>query len=1033
MRVLLLLCLLLCTVATCSWGQQQEIDSLTRLLQESKRDTNRVRLLLEIGRKYRQVDIAEAKKYADKAAQLAKQLNDRVGLASVISSYGTISFIKAEYDQAKRYYQQSLEQFTALKMLKDQADQFNNLGIIYEITKDFDQALMYHSKGLAIRKEIKDIEGVAETYHNLGVLYYYQSNFRKALQYYEKSLFFEKKIKNLRGQAQSLVNISNIHRHYGNYTLALAVLQEALSTFLTIGDNRGQGEIYDNIGEIYLDLKDFPKAQLYFHKQLGILQKVGDVEGITGALFNLGKLHLKQKRPDSTLFYFQKSIAIAEETKHLYFLGKNYQGLGEYHAAYNENEKAYQYFAESLAMKEQIKDQPGMINSLISMGNLDEKKQNLSKAIKCYKKALSIALTIQSVESLADIYYHLYTVYKKQGAYVQAIEHLERHEQVKDSLASVEKQKQLIAMEIKFETEQKTQEIRLLQQEKKLQTAQLNEETAQRNLLMIIAGALTIIALALFFIYRARLRAKEQINQKNAEMRQVQSRFFANVAHELRTPLTLITGPLKNSFTESEPLSDEEVAMMYRNAHRLQVLTTQLLDVAKLEAGKLPVQEQATILLPFLKRVTGVFSSLAEQKQINYQVTFIEETPLEVLIDQDKLEKIFNNLLSNALKFTPAGKNVSVYINVSQPASSPLFLHFFIKDEGPGIAPAEQSKIFDRFYQAKNQTPIGGAGIGLAFTKELVHLLGGKIRVDSTLGQGATFRVSLPLKVLVTPTTATVIATSADKPTLQATPASAVGSNNEEAPLLLIVEDDPDMRQYIKQCLGEAYRFIEATNGEEGILVATTEMPDVIISDLVMPFMDGLTFCQNIKTKSETAHIPFLLLTARDTQESKLEGLKNGADDYVTKPFDQQELSLRVKNMLEIRERLQEKIKASLLEPTKPSVATQEERFLLKVKDIIESYLNDPQLSVAFLSQEVGLSRVQLYRKVLSLTGMSVSDFIRSLRLKKAKQLLAQDWGNITEVAYETGFQSPSHFAKAFRKVYQQSPTQYLASLEGNT
>jgi signal transduction histidine kinase/ligand-binding sensor domain-containing protein/DNA-binding response OmpR family regulator len=573
----------------------------------------------------------------------------------------------------------------------------------------------------------------------------------------------------------------------------------------------------------------------------------------------------------------------------------------------------------------------------------------------------------------------------------------------------------------------------------------------------IIYGLLILTALYILRRYelnRQRLRLE---SEKYQEIDRMKSRFFANISHEFRTPLTLIKGPiqqmLSGDFTEN---AKKQFRMILRNSNRLMQLINQLLDLSKLDSGEMVLRTSQEDIVPLVNGLTQSFESLAKQKNIDLQFQSSEDEII-AYIDRDKFEKIIINLLSNAFKFTPEGGKVSVSINLPTPQSPPgrgskgvgyssPFLEIAISNSGPGISSDQLDKIFDRFYQADDSSVRRheGTGIGLSLTKELVELHHGEIKAESEPGKATTFTVCLPLgknhlhpdEILETPTE---IASEIDTGLIESTftyeseTETTTHQPAKDSSTLLIVEDNADMRSYMRESLESIYKIIEAENGEEGIRQSLENSPDMIISDVMMPKMDGFQFCTEIKKDERTSHIPVILLTAKASGESKIEGLETGADDYLTKPFDTRELQVRINNLIEQRKRLQKKFQKEIaVSPRDIAVTSIDEKLVQRAIDVVEKNISDPNFDTALMAKEIGISRMLLNTKLKALTGLPTGEFIRTLRLKRAAQLLQQGYGNVTQVAYDVGFQSLSYFAKAFREQFGKSPSQYSSKNESN-
>ena len=541
---------------------------------------------------------------------------------------------------------------------------------------------------------------------------------------------------------------------------------------------------------------------------------------------------------------------------------------------------------------------------------------------------------------------------------------------------------------------------------------------------------------------------------KLLEMDRIKTRFFANISHEFRTPLTLILSPLEEMLSASKNGSQKNIfKMMRRNARRLLRLINQLLDITKLETGKMALHPSHGDLVAFLKTITDSFIPLAKEKQIHLQFNSSEDSII-TYFDRDKVEKVVYNLLSNAVKFTSAGGKIEVIASaisdfrfrISEArATSPEiqnqkpevsdFIEITVKDTGIGIPADRLPHIFDRFYQiddfkgeALHATSQQGTGIGLALVKELITLHHGAISVNSTEGQGTEFIVRLPLG-----RAQSVEGRVSDEKDefLSALSPQPFATNNNGQPttdnkeFILIVEDNADVRTYLRNSLSSNYQLIEAINGSEGIEKAKEHIPDLIISDVMMPEMDGFEFCRITKQNLKTSHIPIIILTAKVSDANKLIGLETGADDYLTKPFSLQELKVRIHNLIEQRRKLREKFSTEfLLKPNDITVSSPDAIFLRQISGIIEANMANPDLTIEEVAAKLEMSRKQLHRKLRALTDQSPSQFIRSMRLQRAKQLLEQNAGNITEIAFNVGFGSSSYFTRCFREVYGVLPSE---------
>jgi len=555
-----------------------------------------------------------------------------------------------------------------------------------------------------------------------------------------------------------------------------------------------------------------------------------------------------------------------------------------------------------------------------------------------------------------------------------------------------------------------------------------------------------ILILGLYVLRRyelSRIRLKNRLKSESFETRklkeidEMKSGFFANISHEFRTPLTLILGPAEQlEQNETDDNKKEKLHTIKRSANRLLRLINQILDLSKLEKGKTKLFCEEGDVVNFLKGITNSFSSIAERKNISLQ--FVSEaSDIQTYFDRDVFEKIFYNLLSNAFKFTPQGGFIEV--KIYQPASS--FCKVSVKDSGIGISEDDIPKVFNKFFIVENISGFTeqGSGIGLALVKELVELHKGSITVESKINEGSTFVISIPIgkdylleeEIAKVKTEEIFVSESRVSEFLDEEAVQIESGNRkddaksvDDSLIALIVEDNSELRKYIAANLQSDYKIIEASTGKKGCEKAVEIIPDIIISDIMMPEMDGYSLCKKLKADERTSHIPVILLTARAGEEDKLNGLETGADDYLTKPFSSKELSLRVRNLIEIRQTLRKKFSSSLIiKPKEIATGSIDKLFLEKAMNVVEKNISNDKFSVEEFSSEMSLSHSQLHRKLKALVNQSAIQFIRSIRMQRALELLQSNSGNIAEVAWQVGFGDPSYFTKTFSKHFGYLPS----------
>jgi signal transduction histidine kinase/DNA-binding response OmpR family regulator/streptogramin lyase len=575
---------------------------------------------------------------------------------------------------------------------------------------------------------------------------------------------------------------------------------------------------------------------------------------------------------------------------------------------------------------------------------------------------------------------------------------------------------------------------------------------------LLILGIMMLILK--FILVKKKLESElfaERIERdKIIEMNQMKIDFFSNVSHEFRTPLTLIISPIESLMKKvSNPELNDKFKLIHRNAVRLLNLVNQLLDFRKSETDKWTLNAEQIDLIEFVEEVKLSFNEMATQKQITFQLTIEHPRPLMLWFDQQKMRSVFYNLFSNAFKHTSNGKRISIVIR-KEDSNTEKMLKFIrrnkiiqdeyvvvdVIDEGEGIDKEKLPYIFDSFYTiSSNSTTTTSTGIGLALVKNIMLMHHGQIEVDSTPGKGSKFSVFIPtgdinrnldfreenvlqnsseLNETNEETEAPIIVESEDKLIEDI-------ENNPDTQYILVVEDDDDIRQYILDELKHDFKLKEATNGVEGLTIAQETVPDLIISDVIMPEMDGIELCNKLKEDITTNHIPIIILTAKSSDEDMLEGLKHGADSYLTKPFNIDLLKVNIDNLLKSRSKLREKYSSELMiKPRNVVIENRDGELLSKLITIIEENMHETEFGVKRLADGAGLSRMQLYRKLKALVNKTPHEMINAFRMERAAQILVQKQMTVSEVAYEVGFNTPKYFSRCFKEQFGVLPTEYV-------
>ncbi len=543
---------------------------------------------------------------------------------------------------------------------------------------------------------------------------------------------------------------------------------------------------------------------------------------------------------------------------------------------------------------------------------------------------------------------------------------------------------------------------------------------------------ITIVGILLYWRNQFLSRQKDKFDREQAifeskrikELDKLKTKFFTNLSHEFRTPLSLIMTPAEHLISNSkDAVLTGQYRIIQRNARRLLKLINQLLDVKNIENGGLDFYPSEGDIVQFLKAGVSDFHELSDNQHISLHFES-NLSSQQAIFDSDKLEKVLFNLLSNAFKFTPEGGEILVFVEVSQETEELGFLQLRVHDSGIGIGIEDQPKIFERYFttEGHGQHLNQGSGIGLALVQDFARIMQGQVTVKSELGKGSVFILEIPITLIM----------SDD---LEDEAADLQESQREsQKDSILIAEDHPEFRSYLKDCLSDHYEVLLASNGQQAWEMAQQQIPDLIISDLMMPQMDGNQLCLKVKSDIRTSHIPVILLTAKNSEQTQIKGLDSGCNLYLTKPFNLEVLLLSVKNLLKERKLNQEQNRKKIqISASTVEMESLDDQLIRKAVNFVENHLEDPQLSVEFMSKKLGMSRVHLYKKLQSITGKSPLEFIRLIRLQRSCLLLDQKQLPVGDVAYKVGYNNAKYFAKHFKQEYGLSPSEYLQTKQSNS
>ncbi len=869
------------------------------------------------------------------------------------------------------------------------ARNYIKLGNQYRRATKPDSAMMYAKKALTYSLRFNDPETIGRNYLFMGAVEFYRWNIGDAMGYYQKvdSILTKHNIKNRdlyiahsdRAELyrRSITSDSEKKEAYNN---AMFYYKKALVVAQDLKDSIDIGKTYTRIGSVQSNLGNFEEAQKYFNKVENHYLKYVYL----GNYYNdYGSLYLKM---GDTINYI-KYVKLAYDIKN--------NGRSNFVRALGQKEYANALFFS--------------------------KKYDQSITMSKQSADFFASLDPPDYGRLSGIYKNLSDVYRKIGDYKNAYQYIILNEIVDDSIANRDRKDKAKELETKYQTEKKEQEIALLQAQNETVEAQKKN---QRNLLLGGLGLTSIAGIFLFLGFRNR----KKTNDKLRELDTMKSSFFENISHEFRTPLSLIAGPIEKQLRKPDIDTSEKknLSIAKRNTKRLLTLVDQLLDLSKVEAGHFKLNVQQGDLELFLRSLTSSFSYLAQENNQEY-TSAIDIPENTYYFDADALEKIITNLISNALKYSPDGESIVITSAIENQK-----LQFTTQNSGATLSEEALQTIFNRFARTDEQT--AGTGIGLALSKELVSLHKGTIHAKSEHNT-TIFTITIP----VTESAFTNSEKTTGVMEISAFAKAETTTSKEEIvqeevdifskdtnPILLIVDDNADLRTYVSSLFEDQYTIHTAQDGQEGFEVASSIVPDLIITDLMMPKDDGITLTRNCKASETTSHIPIVMLTAKAGDENQLIGLETGADAYITKPFNTEILKTTTHNLLETRKRLQERFSQEVvLIPKDIAVNSADERFLDNLKEIVDTQIIESDFTTESFSKALGMSRMQLHRKLKALTGLSATEFIRSQRLKLAAQLLKKSDINVSQVGYAVGFNNHSYFTKCFKEHYGVSPSDY--------
>lgn len=872
-----------------------------------------------------------------------------------------------------------------------QQTMYRALGNEARNTSRFRAAIENHTAALQIGYEICDTIFITTVLNELGTDFRRIGALNEAAPYHYLSLQIAEEYRGrdtatiTRNMASSCNGLGVIYHSMNEEQEAIRSYEKALEIEIRNNNLRGMAMNTANIGSVHFDLGDLVKAEQYYRMSLGYNEKAKLPLGIALCDINIGKIY---------------------EIR-----GDDERALEQYEHAYN--------------LLSGTSDMWHWLNACFNIGRIYMKSGELAKAWKYLDTGAQTALNINSPQHIRQAYSLLSEYYYKRGDYRHSVDDLRISLAYSDTLQKNQEAGRLLDSRVKYETEKYSRQIEELDELHKDQVAK------RKNIVIImILIILVFIALLSLLLYKRRLEHRQAVELKNLE--KMRSNFFTNITHEFRTPITVINGLAEHLYGEIKDKESPEaknLRAIRRQGSQLMHLVNQLLDLSRSQAGIGKPKRRHGDMVEFLNVVTEPYIQYARNKGI--EIFFYNEVDkLPMNYAPSSIKKVINNLLSNAIKNCSDGDKIVLHLR-HDPQTDRCFIQ--VKDSGSGIAPEHLPHIFELYYTSDAENMVHmGSGIGLALSKQLVEDAGGEIKVTSTLGKGTDFIITLPV------TEENIPEEEREEPEDELLDMPGDTLCEEEDPIhfkavngkktILIVEDNRDVAHYMSTVLSPKYTLLHAENGSEGLLMAEQYVPDLIITDVMMPKKDGYEFTVDLRASLAVSHIPVIMVTAKGSTEDKIEGLKVGADAYLPKPFDERELLARVKQLLDSRTMLMKIYSNALFQPGNGSNTDPDHNmaFITKLSVAVNNHLDDSEYFPMGLAQDMCLSESQLGRKLKAMTGHTITSFLMQARLNKAKQILSKRDRSIKEVALACGFSDLSYFSRSFRKAFGYTPSQFI-------
>lgn len=964
-----------------------------------------------------------------KAIDLAEKTQENEILSYAFHYMGNIERWKSNFSQSIHYHKKARELFLKQNNSEYEAISYNQIALAFKSLGEYDSTLVYSQNNIQNRELIDASYTVLNSYQMIAGTYAKLYNYKLAYRYLQEGIEYAEETgsEHSLGEIYFTAGLLFLNNHV-NKDIALEYLLQAQNIFEEGQNYININQVKVSIGDVYLNTgNDSIAMQIYNEVNNNLYQD--DYAMISVVDHKIAMVFKGRKDYDNALRYFQKSIdemcLICPEIQ----IHQTLIEAARTSLITNNPEQAITYLNRAKNIAIESESRLEMVISYEELGNYHQTISNTDSSIYYLELAHNLAIDLGLPKRVKRTAEFLGNIYFSNGAFQTSSNYLKIVNQMNDSLASIEKYNEVAKLEMRFEIEKREAEREL---ESRLLQTEITKQKLIRNFFIAGAFLLVIIGLVLWRAYRNKKKDNQLLAKQKGEIQEISKQlqqstkrkldFFTNISHEIRTPLTLIKSPLERILKSDKKDADidNQLQLAINNTNKLKTLVNQILDLQKLDEQLLSLDLSEFEVISFCKEIVSSFQGYSAQN--NCKLIFEANIgKAQIVFDQGRLQSVISNLLSNAFKFNKENGQVLFKLNLN---TNQLLLE--ISDTGKGISSDHLKKLGERYYQIEDSnTSVEGSGIGLAYVKEIIELMKGELSISSTPGKGTNVVISLPIESVEVQDDNPLKLEIRIQDQFVDQVANLIPPKKENGlPLILIVEDNYELRLFLRDLFAQTYQVICAKDGQEGKDLAFKHLPDLIISDIMMPGIKGNELCKTLKNDINTSHITIILFTAKGAPDSIIDGYDCGADDYIVKPFDTDLLLKKVENIISTGENARKKFSFTDIERSNTTYSDFDKKFLDDCISIIKDNIQNSSFTVEVLAENINLHRRTLLRKFNALTGKSPTDLIRHTRMTRAAKLLHEKY-RVNEVALMVGYEDTGRFSKAFKQFHGVSPSTY--------